>query len=416
MTDAARAPEPATPLLTDLLPCCAAAAGAAAALVATARARLAARLVSAGRISNAALEADQFAAHGLAWMATAAESLRELVAWAGALDAAGGFGETERLILQIGFGEYLAQLAGGIPMSQLEIVRPHDVGLGAEALAAFRTPEVSRLIVEGNTDAARARLVALMLEGSGAATFGATGLDGDDEMIRDQFRRFADDRIAPHAHGWHLRDELIPIGDRRGDGRARGVRADHPGGIRRLRSLEDRDVRRLRGAVARLHRRGLARHPLGNRRGADPRRRHRGAEGRVAAAARERRGAADRGLHRARHRLGPRQPAHPGGARRRRLRRHRQQDLDHPRRAHRSDDHAGAHRPRDHRPHRPLDAAGAEAARHRGRALPGGGHDRRRDRRARLPRHEGIRARLRRLPRAGRRASSAASRGRASGS
>ena len=30
-------------------------------------------------------------------------------------------------------------------------------------------------------------------------------------MIRDQFRRFADERVVPHAHGWHLRDELIPL-------------------------------------------------------------------------------------------------------------------------------------------------------------------------------------------------------------
>ena len=150
-------------------------------------------------------------------------------------------------------------------------------------LAAFRTPAVPALLAAGNSDAARARLVALMLEAQGAASFGATGLDDDYEMIRDQFRRFADERVVPFAHGWHLNDELIPIDDRRGDGRARRLRPDHPGGIRRRRPLQDRDVRRLRGAFARLHRRGLARHPLRDRRRADPRRRHRGAEGRMAA-------------------------------------------------------------------------------------------------------------------------------------
>ena len=30
-------------------------------------------------------------------------------------------------------------------------------------------------------------------------------------MIRDQFRRFVDDKVAPFAHEWHLKDELIPI-------------------------------------------------------------------------------------------------------------------------------------------------------------------------------------------------------------
>jgi (2S)-methylsuccinyl-CoA dehydrogenase len=96
-------------------------------------------------------------------------------------------------------------------MSQSEIARPHDLGLDAATLAAFRTPSVETLIAHGNTDAARARLVVLMLDSQGAASFGATGLDDDYEMIRDQFRRFADERVAPHAHGWHLRDELIPM-------------------------------------------------------------------------------------------------------------------------------------------------------------------------------------------------------------
>jgi len=211
MTEAAVAPAPETPPMTDLLPRVDAAVAAAAELVAAARDRLAARVSTGGRVSNAALEADQAAAHGFAWMATYAEALRQLTAWGRALEADGRLGEVERLILQVGTGEYLAQLAGGIPMSQNEIVRPHDLGLAERELAAFRTPEVAALLVGGNTDAARARLVALMEEAAGAATFGVTGLDDDDEMIRDQFRRFADDRIVPFAHGWHLKDELIPL-------------------------------------------------------------------------------------------------------------------------------------------------------------------------------------------------------------
>ena len=30
------------------------------------------------------------------------------------------------------------------------------------------------------------------------------------DMIRDQYRRFATDRIQPDAHAWHLADVLIP--------------------------------------------------------------------------------------------------------------------------------------------------------------------------------------------------------------
>ncbi len=195
----------ATPLVAespDLLADCAEAVAAARALLAAAKAGLAARVSTGGRVSNAALEADQAAAHALAWMATYVESLSELHAWALRLTEAGSFGEMEALILQIGTGEYLSQLAGGIPMSQGEIARPADLGV--------RAPDFGPL-AQGNTDAARKRLVELMLAGQGAATFGATGLDEDYEMVRDQFRRFAEDKVVPFAHDWHLKDELIPL-------------------------------------------------------------------------------------------------------------------------------------------------------------------------------------------------------------
>jgi (2S)-methylsuccinyl-CoA dehydrogenase len=209
MTEAARVRAPAPPA-AELPSRCAAAAEAARGLVAAARARVAGRVSSGGRVSNAALEADQSAAHGLAWMATYAESLAQMAGWAEALAAAGRLGEIEATILRIAFGEYLAQLAGGIPMSQGEMARPGDAGLPAAAVDAFRA-DVEAPIAEGNSDAARARLVELMRAGRGAATFGATGLDDDFEMIRDQFRRFAEERVVPHAHEWHMRDELIPM-------------------------------------------------------------------------------------------------------------------------------------------------------------------------------------------------------------
>ncbi len=176
------------------------------ALAEQARLDLKARITLNGRIDTAALDANQHAAHALAWLATYAEALRQMRAWALRLSGAGTFGEVEALVFQIGLGEYLAQVQGGIPMSQGEFARLSDLGLswtpGAEAAA---------LIAQGNTPAARARLAALMQDNAGRATVGATGLDEELEMIRDQFRRFADDEVVPHAHGWHLRDELIPM-------------------------------------------------------------------------------------------------------------------------------------------------------------------------------------------------------------
>jgi (2S)-methylsuccinyl-CoA dehydrogenase len=202
--DGAKLPKPAA--LPDLMMLGAAALPEVESLLAKAIAGLRATLSVGGRISAAALEEHQFAAHGLSWLATYVEALRQMQAWATRLSEAGGFGDMESLILQIGFGEYLAQIAGGIPMSQGELARLGDLGLEWQP-----GPEAAALIAGGNTPAARARLVALMRENHGRATYGASGLDDELEMIRDQFRRYADERVAPFAHGWHLRDELIPI-------------------------------------------------------------------------------------------------------------------------------------------------------------------------------------------------------------
>jgi (2S)-methylsuccinyl-CoA dehydrogenase len=89
-----------------------------------------------GRVSGALLEENQTAAHGLAWLATYVESLRQMQAWAERLHGEGKFGEVEQLIHQIAFGEYLWQIYGGIPMSQGEILRPQDMGLARRISAA----------------------------------------------------------------------------------------------------------------------------------------------------------------------------------------------------------------------------------------------------------------------------------------
>ena len=178
------------------------------AVIADARGALRAKVATGERISNAALEGEQHAAHALSWIATYGECLREMSNWADRLSADGKFGETESLILQIGAGEYLAQLQGGLIMSQGEIARLTDVGADPVKL---QTEAVKALVAQGNTDAARKRLVELMMEAQGAASYGATGLDEEFEMVRDQFRRFADERVMPDAHEWHLKDKLIPI-------------------------------------------------------------------------------------------------------------------------------------------------------------------------------------------------------------
>jgi (2S)-methylsuccinyl-CoA dehydrogenase len=174
-----------------------------------------ARRAVAGRIADGgsagrALDREQRAAHGLAWLATYVEALRQMHALAERLTNAGQFGETEELLVRIGCGEYLAQIAGGIPMSQGEIVRLSDLGLSAAAVAARIDSTIEQLIAEGNTARHRARLVELM-RGGRRATVGACGLDDTLESVRDEMRKFADDRVVPYAHDWHRRNSYIPL-------------------------------------------------------------------------------------------------------------------------------------------------------------------------------------------------------------
>ena len=164
-----------------------------------------------GRVSGAAIEAHQTAAHGLAWLATYVESLRQMQNWATRLQEQGQFGEVEQLIHQIAFGEYLWQIYGGIQMNQGEVVRLQDLGLSQDDMHALMEPAVMTLTQSGNSQAARTRLVELMQERAAEITVGRSGLDDELEMIREQFRRFAVDKVEPHAHEWHLKDELIPM-------------------------------------------------------------------------------------------------------------------------------------------------------------------------------------------------------------
>ncbi|WP_371822268.1 acyl-CoA dehydrogenase family protein [Paracoccus sp. C2R09] len=161
---------------------------------------LRALVAPSGKPDPQALEMHQHAAHALSWLATYVESIRQLHAWSARVS-----GPVEDLIARIGMGEYLTQIATGIPMSQTEFARLSDLGVD------WTPSDAARELMRGNTPAARAELARLIADAQGSATFGASGLDEDLEMIRDQFRRWSDDKVAPHAHGWHLKDELIPM-------------------------------------------------------------------------------------------------------------------------------------------------------------------------------------------------------------
>jgi (2S)-methylsuccinyl-CoA dehydrogenase len=188
------------------------AAAAAQRFVDAVRPRVFARIAGAdGRIDRAAADREQQAVHGLGWYASYAALLTETAAWARRLDAEGGFGETEALLAQLLFAEYGAQLSGGIPMNLGEFVRPADLGAGPADVAILAAPALATLVAEGGRQEVKSAIAERLLAAEGRATLEQCGLDHELDMVRDQFFAFARDRVGPHAHGWHLRDELIPL-------------------------------------------------------------------------------------------------------------------------------------------------------------------------------------------------------------
>ena len=186
------------------------AAAALEALLGDATARVRERVAVEGHVVSRLLDREQRAAHGLAWLATYVEAVRQTAAYAGRMAADGNLGEVEEHLVRIGIGEYIAQILGGIPMSQNEVVRPADMGLTMAQVAARMTPAMEELVATGNTAERRARLVTLMREGHGA-TVGACGLDDTLESIREEMRKFADTEVIGHAQQWHRTNSYIPL-------------------------------------------------------------------------------------------------------------------------------------------------------------------------------------------------------------
>lgn len=156
------------------------------------------------------LDQAQHVAHGLAWLATTVEALRQMHFWAEELKSNGSFGEMEQLLLAAGFAEYLAQISGGIPMSQVEIIRPVSLGVSHSEIRQFED-EVAALVEAGGTQNVKSRLAQLIEAAQGSTTYGNTGLDDMMVEIQDQMRKFCDAEVVPHAHEWHLQNAYIPL-------------------------------------------------------------------------------------------------------------------------------------------------------------------------------------------------------------
>jgi (2S)-methylsuccinyl-CoA dehydrogenase len=168
------------------------------------------RVSENGRPSADKMEAEQHAVHGLAWLATYVEAIKEMAGYAERMSEEKRFGETEQLLTRIGLGEYLAQMFSGIPMNQGEILRLTDFGLGPQDIEPFRNEVIEELIGGGNTRENRAALAGLIAQAQEGA-IGDPGLDETLEAIRGEMRRFADAEVIPHAQGWHRANAYIPL-------------------------------------------------------------------------------------------------------------------------------------------------------------------------------------------------------------
>src|SRR6266487_2166019 len=202
-------PDARTDTAADLVEMARDATAALEALLADATLAVRARVSPGGHVSSRILDREQRATHGLAWLATYVEAVRQLAAYAERMRDAGRLGELEALAVRVGVGEYLAQAIGGIPISQGEIVRPADLGLKAAQVAARVTPRIELLLADGNNPRNRARLVELM-RGGGSLVLDH-GLDDTLEAIREEMRKFTESEVVPHAHAWHLSNRYIPL-------------------------------------------------------------------------------------------------------------------------------------------------------------------------------------------------------------
>ena len=170
-----------------------------------------ASLIVDGKLSRSNLEREQHSSHGLSWIAAYRATLKEMVNWASDLLNQNSFNEIEKLILQITFSEYCTQIKSGIPMSQLEFIRPQDLGLKNGLFNENGTDEFNDLVLNGNSAKDRSKLASLLKDGFTSKNFGNCGLDETALIIQEQFKKFIEDDVIPNAHEWHLKDELIPM-------------------------------------------------------------------------------------------------------------------------------------------------------------------------------------------------------------
>jgi len=174
------------------------------ALYARALERLRTKVIVGGKVSSEKLDAEQVAAHGLAYLATEAATCRELAAW-----AARTGGPQERRIADAYIADVVRGARSGVWLGACETVGTSELGLHAGDLDETIAAPALRAWADEHASAAAYQAVARAAHEQG---FGEWGL-GDDTLdeIRAQFAKFVDAEVLPKAQDIHRKDVLIPM-------------------------------------------------------------------------------------------------------------------------------------------------------------------------------------------------------------
>ncbi len=164
-------------------------------------------LTKDNRIDNNLLEVNQFQTHGYAWFETYRIGLRETLNWFINLSESGQASEIDASITIFAFSEYLLQMKNGIMMSQSEIIRPNDLGINDEDFKFIEDPSIAELLETGLS----VKIKNVIVDSLDKGIHASLGLNDETlDMIQDQFKKFTEEEILPHANEWHLKDDLIP--------------------------------------------------------------------------------------------------------------------------------------------------------------------------------------------------------------
>ncbi len=178
-------------------------------LYTTARERVKARVSEGGKIVAAKLDAEQLAAHALAYLASEHHAAAQVDAWASAVVKSGEGGDYERLIADTYVAELVRSLRGGVDLGQTEVIPLSEMGLTpADVVETIGGAEIAAW-ADAQTAAHHYMQIARFAKDKGGGALGLT----DETLVATQreFRKFTDREVKPIAQEVHRKDVLIPM-------------------------------------------------------------------------------------------------------------------------------------------------------------------------------------------------------------